>query len=252
MKIQFNHSIHFTDHTTVPHHHRAKYLGVILRDDCSSLTDINARIGKVRAGFKKLQQFWRHTNITQHFKLKIYKATFIPMLTYGLESAAITQSQFNRLNAVHSNCIRKILGIKATYYTEVLDPTQTTYNNSTVLQLANMPTLQAIIQDRQLRYLGHVYRCQPCDLEKEVVFTGAYVYRGRGGKQRKGHRRVHWLEQSSRLAWSLIQELENPDNPQPFFAPYTYMQLIPFTADRVCWQGIVDLPTSKELATDDD
>ena len=173
------------------------------------------------------------------------------MLTYGLESAAITQSQFNRLNAVHSDCIRKIMGIKATYYTEVLDPTQTTYNNSTVLQLAHMPTLQAIIQDRQLRYLGHVYRCQHSDLEKEVVFTGAYVYRGRGGKQRKGHRRVHLLEQSSRLAWSLIQDEFNPANPQPFFDPYTYMQLIPYTADRVCWQGIVDLPTSEELVTEE-
>ena len=79
-----------------------------------------------------------------------------------------------------------------------------------------------------------------------------HVYRGRGGKQRKGHRRVHWLEQSSRLAWSLSQDEFFPENPQPFFAPYTYMQLIPYTADRVCWQGIVDLPTSKELFTEDD
>ena len=174
------------------------------------------------------------------------------MLTYALESAAITQSQYNRLNAVHSNCVRKILGIKATYYTEVLDPSQPTVNNSTVRQQANIPNLQAIIQDRQLRYLGHVYRCQPNDLEKEVVFTDAYVYRGRGGKQRKGHRRVHWIEQASRLAWGLIQDEFFPETPQPFFAPYTYMQLIPYTADRVCWQGIVDLPTSKELFTEDD
>ena len=102
----------FTNQSTVPHHHRAKYLGVTLRDDCSSLTDINTRLGKVRSGFKKLQQFWRHSNISQ--KLKIYyKATFIPVLTHGLESAAITQSQYNRLNAVH-NQFRKILGIKAT------------------------------------------------------------------------------------------------------------------------------------------
>ena len=35
------------------------------------------------------------------------------------------------------------------------------------------------------------------------------------------------------------------------FAPYTYMQLKPYTADRVCWQGIVDLPTSKELSTEE-
>ena len=140
--------LNFTDNTPVPHKHRAKYLGATLRDDCSSLTDITSRIGKVRAGFKKLQQFWRHINITQHFKLKIYKATFMPMLTYGLESAAITQSQYDRLNAIHSNCVRKILGIKATYYTEVLDPSQTTYNNPTVRQLAHIPSLQAIILDR--------------------------------------------------------------------------------------------------------
>ena len=59
------------------------------------------------------------------------------------------------------------------------------------------------------------------------------------------------LNRDSRLAWGLIQDEFYPDNPPPFFAPYTYMQLIPYTADRVRWQGIVDLPTSKELSTEE-
>ena len=171
------------------------------------------------------------------------------MLTYGMESAAITQSQYNRLNACHAQRVRTILGIKATYYTEVLNPETPTVNNSTVLQQASLAQLQSIIQDRQLRYLGHVYRCQQSDLEKEVVFTSAHIYRGRGGKQRKGHRRAHWVEQCAQNAWNLIQTefTELFPTPQPFFAPYTYLQLCKYTADRVFWQEVVSLPTRREL-----
>ena len=32
---------------------------------------------------------------------------------------------------------------------------------------------------------------------------------------------------------------------------HRHMQLIPYKADRVCWQGAVDLPTSKELFTEE-
>ena len=54
------------------------------------------------------------------------------------------------------------------------------------------------------------------------------------------------------LDWGLIKDELNPTNPQPFFASYTKKQLIPYAADRVYWQGIVDLPMSKELLTEDD
>ena len=185
MKMHSTHSIHFADNSTVPHHHRAKYLGVILRDDCSTLTDINARIGKVRSGFKKLQQFWRHTNITQHFKLRIYKATFIPMLTYGMESATLTQPHANKLNAFHTQRLRKILGRKSTYYTEVLDPTQPTVNNQAIHDQTSIPPLTAIIATQQLKLLGHILREPTSELTRNVSFTKSFVYRGRGGKQRE-------------------------------------------------------------------
>ena len=82
-----------------------------------------------------------------------------------------------------------------------------------------------------------------------MVFTSAYIYRGRGGRQRKGHRRAHWVEQCAQIAWNLIQTefTELFPTPQPFFAPYTYLQLRTYAQDRVFWQSLVSLPTRREL-----
>ena len=242
------HFIRFTDGTPTKHQHQAKYLGVVIRDDCSTLTDITSRIGKARAGFQTLHKFWRHTDISISYKLKIYRAVFIPMLTYGMESAALTQSQFNRLNAFHTQCVRKIHNIKSTYFTEVLDTTYDTTTNLETLQLAHINSLQAIINRQRLKYLGHVYRCQPSDLEREVVFTGVFVYRARGGKQRKGRRKCHWVEQVSQQAWGNVQDILSIQPPQPFTAPSTYHDLSRHASNRIFWHKVKDLPTCRELA----
>ena len=83
------------------------------------------------------------------------------MLTYGMESACLTQHNFHRLDVFQAQCK---LNIKATYYTEVLDPTAITTTNSQVIQQAQMPTVSQIITAQQLKFLGHVLRGSQEDL----------------------------------------------------------------------------------------
>ena len=80
-----------------------------------------------------------NTDLTLKWKLRIYNAVFIPLVTYGLESAALTTSDYNRLEAFHSQSLRKILHLKSTYYTQVLQPTARTYTNQEVRFLNEQP-----------------------------------------------------------------------------------------------------------------
>ncbi|CAE7260206.1 Pol [Symbiodinium natans] len=111
-------AVHFTDGTPVQQVDHAKYLGVILSSDSSSHRDVVQRIAKARKNFNALHSFWRHADISRKWKLRIYNAVFVPLLTYGMESAALTQSDLHRLEAFHSQCLRKICRIGSTYFTE--------------------------------------------------------------------------------------------------------------------------------------
>ena len=66
--------------------------------------DVSARIARRRAGYKKLHKFWSHSDISKQWKLQVFKTCFVPMLTYGMESAALTADNLHRLDAFQANC----------------------------------------------------------------------------------------------------------------------------------------------------
>ena len=195
---------------------------------------------------------WRHTHTQTHthtdtqWKLRVYKATFIPMLTYGMESATLTQPQANRLNAFHCQCLRKILNHKATYYTEVLDPTAPTVNNQAILDEANIPQLTDIIATQQLKLLGHILREPFSELTRNVSFTKAFIYRGRGGKQRRGRRRFHWIEETCKMAWRLLEVSQPQFAYNAYNPPHTFLKLSQWASHRADWQKLIHLPTCSE------
>ena len=163
-----------------------------------------------------------------------------------MESATLTQTQANTLNAFHCQCLRKILNHKATYYTEVLDPTTPTVNNQAILDEANIPQLTAIITTQQLKFLGHLLREPTSELTRNVIFTRAFIYRGRCGKQKRGRRRFHWTEQTCKNAWELLQISQPQYAISPFSTPYTYLQLSRWASHREEWRELVQLPTCIE------
>ncbi|CAE7032094.1 pol [Symbiodinium natans] len=127
-------TVHFHNGAPLTIEQHAKYLGVTISSDGSSHKDVLTRVAKARKHFNSLHQFWRNTDLTLKWKLRIYNAVFIPLVTYGLESAALTKGDLNRLEAFHSQSLRKILHFKSTYYTEVLNPTARTYTNQEARQ----------------------------------------------------------------------------------------------------------------------
>ena len=127
------------------------------------------------------------------------------MLTYGMESATLTALFLAKLDGFHAQCIRKILNIKATYFTEVFDPSYATYNNNEVLTAAHITPLSNIILSRQLQLLGHILRCSTNDIERHICFTSAFNYRARGPTTKRGRRRKHWSEMTAQAAFHLLQ-----------------------------------------------
>ena len=174
---------------------------------------------------------------------------FIPLVTYGMESAALTKGDYIRLEAFHSQCLRNIRHFKSTYYTEVLDPTARTYTNQKVRALTKQPTLSHHIHKAQLKLLGHILRSHPNSIERNCCFTSSFQYREEtvGAGLRPGRRRVHWTEQCTKLLWHwLLKSSRPPATHSPTF-PYSYLQAHRKAVDRQFWSTLVRLPTCKTL-----
>ena len=242
-------TVHFTNGTPLTIELHAKYLGVTLSSDGSSHRDVLTRLAKARKHFNSLHQFWRNTDLTLKWKIRIYNAVFIPLVTYGLESAALTKGDFDRLEAFHSQSLRKILHFKSTYYTEVLNPTARTYTNQEVRALTSQPPITHHIHKAQLKLFGHILRSHPNNIERNCCFTRSFQYRGGtvGAGLRPGRRRVHWTEQCTRLLWHwLLKSSRPPAASSPTF-PFSYLQAHRTAVDRQFWSYLVRLPTCKTL-----
>ena len=106
------------------------------------------RDGEAGEGARALQcspAFLAAYRAPDHWKLRIYNAVFVPMLVYGMESAALAQADLHRLEPFHSKALRKMHRVPATFYTRVLDTCQPTISNQQLRQQATQPPLKHYI-----------------------------------------------------------------------------------------------------------
>ena len=185
----------------------AKYLGVHLSRNGTTRKHVTERLRKARKHFNTLHHFWRHTGLPPQWKLRIYNAAFVPMIVYGMESAALTQ-----LDAFHSQSLRKIHRERATLYTKVLAPEQTTTTNQELREQSSQPPLTHHIHKAQLKLFGHVLNAPENCLERDCCLTKSFLYGGGvvGSGIRRGRPRIHLAEQCAIQAWHLLQNLPNP------------------------------------------
>ena len=102
----------------------------------------------------------------------------VPMMVYGMESAALTRQDFHRIEAFHAQSLRKIHLIPSTYYTKGLVPDISTTTNQQLREQTSQPPRTRYIHRAQLKLFGHFLRAPEQSFERNCCFTTAFVYRG--------------------------------------------------------------------------
>ena len=139
-----------------------KYLGATLTCNASLDAEIDARIAKAAGTMSRLsKRVWSNNLLTLHTKLSVYAACVISTLLYGSESWTLYTRQERRLNNFHLRCLRRILGI--TWEQRIPD--------TDVLEQAKQPSLHAMLQQRRLRWIGHVHRMPHTRLPRAILYS---------------------------------------------------------------------------------
>ena len=232
--------IHYANGEPVPNKHQVTYLGIEIHQKGNQQPNLITRLAKAQKEFEKLKIFWNHANLTKIWKLRVFKAIFYPMILYGLHHSCLTQTNLDKLDAWQARQLRRVLKIKASFYSRT--------PNSTVIKQADTPLLSAIVLRNQIQYLGRILRAENYETIKTITLTRHCNYRTLTARRRRGHPRDHWLP-------TLVEDIHDtlatlpPSHSLPHpaitLSPFPYAALSQLAADSTHWRRVSELPTRR-------
>ena len=95
-------SVQYLDGGYMPVADRAPYLGTNMSAKGDPHFEINTRIAATTVTLNKLDIFWKKAPVSTTWKLRVHDAVIISKLLYGLESASLTNAEYERLDAFQS------------------------------------------------------------------------------------------------------------------------------------------------------
>ncbi|BHF79017.1 hypothetical protein SprV_0602213400 [Sparganum proliferum] len=130
-----------------------KYLGARLLPNGQSKDDIVCRIDAARRVFSSLRKcLWIRRDLSIATKVRVYRASVRSVLLYGCECWALRVEDERKLEVFDHHCLRIILRVKFTDFVSNKTARDRCYNIARITQA---------IQERRLRWFGHVLRRPP-------------------------------------------------------------------------------------------
>lgn len=141
--------------------------------------DIKRRISIARNAFQSLGKIWMATDIKKTTKLQVYETLVLSCLLYNSETWTMKRTSEHRLKVFEMTCLRKIVGVTRRDMVRNEDIKRH-------LQLEKEVTDR--IQQRRLRYFGHVVRMKDGRYPKTAMYGGVH------GKRRRGRPKKRWMD----------------------------------------------------------
>lgn len=138
------------------------YLGSVLSSTNDLSNEVQRRIGLASGSFGRLSdRVFMNKNLTIKTKISVYKAVCLSILLYGSEAWVLYRRHLNKLEAFHTSCLQRILGVKWWHRVPHTD----------IRSRANIDPLETILSQRQLRWLGHTIRMPANRLPRKILYS---------------------------------------------------------------------------------
>ena len=126
--------------------------------------------------------------LSKKTKLSIFKAVFVPIITYGHESWVMTERVQPQVQASEMRVLRRIEGV--TLFNKV--------RSSEIQNSLNIEPLLLRIKRSQLGWFGHVSRMPQERLCKQALLAKA------NGRRPVGRPRTRWTDYTEDLEWNRL------------------------------------------------
>nr|VZI30731.1 unnamed protein product [Spirometra erinaceieuropaei] len=201
-----------------------KYLEARLLPNGQSKGDIVFRTDAARWVFSSLQKcLWNRRDLSIVTKIRVYRASVRSVLLYGCECWALRVEDDRKLEVFDHHCLRIILRVKLTDFVS---------NEIVRARCDNIATINQAIQERRLRWFGHVLRRPPQELSVTALDPAPLPH----WRRRRGGQFKTWLD-------TVRQDMEVVLGPSVFGLRRWRREWVELSrsaaADRNAWRGTV-------------
>ncbi|BHF81197.1 hypothetical protein SprV_0702432700 [Sparganum proliferum] len=201
-----------------------KYLGARLLPNGQSKDDIVSRIDAARWVFPSLRKcLWNRRDLSIATKIRVYRASVRSVLLYGCECWALRVEDERKLEVFDHHCLRTILRVKLTDFVS---------NETVRTRCDNIARITQAIQERRLRWFGHVLRRPPQELSVTAIDPAPLLH----WRRRRGGQFKTWLD-------TVRQDMEVVLGPSVFGLRRWRREWVELSrsaaADRHAWRGTV-------------
>jgi len=146
-----------------------QYLGSYMSRTGDVDTDIEARIGKASAVFRRLRNVWRCSSVCMNTKLRLYTSVVLPAAIYAGETWTSVAKTRPMLDVFNRRCLGNILDISWKDHA----------SNEELFERTKVDNLHDTVDKRRRRFVGHVLR-----LLSARPASAAVQWTPEGGKRR--------------------------------------------------------------------
>ena len=143
----------------------------------------------------------------QTSKLRIFRTTFVTILTYGLDALTLTDKDLHRIDGCWFRFLRRVVGIKASYYSRV--------SNEEVYRVAGRPEKPStMLQYQQYKMMVELFQADLTQPIHSVAFSSAFKDRIISQGRRRAMQFPYWLEVTTKRTHPELWKPDHAANPQ--------------------------------------
>ena len=158
-----------------------KYLGSCINSAANLDDEVLCRISRASQAFGRLHtRVWHERGISIKTKLSVYRAVVLPSLLYGCETWTCYRRHTKKLDQFHLRCLRKVLRVRWKEHVP----------NREILRSAGLAGVEAMLNQAQLRWSGHVTRMDDSRLPGRLFHAELSTGKRHKGGQRKRYKDV--------------------------------------------------------------